>query len=671
MAHARWPPRVDRMNARRRATRLFRQLGAVRLALTFALLILALLVARFSWSVPFLQDAEAILYDLRGALTAARVEQDPRIAMVVYDDDTLALTGKRSPLDRAMLARALARIDTLGAKAIGIDILIDQPQPEDAQLVAAFRAMQTPTFLAYASNASNRDKISYEQQAFLDRFLAQLAPGNVHPASIRLQGERDGVLRRWPDRPAGLAPPLPLALASPGAFAHYTGSIAFRRSADADRELFASIPIQTFASDEIFASPDARALFAQQIAGRYVLIGGHIQDIDLFQTPTTRVSARATWTWGLDAFGEMLAQQLDGLGFAPLSERVVWLAAVMIVLAGSITALGGLPPLATTGALLAELALVAVLPFELHRRLIETYGLPVVGWAGGWTIAFLAVGSAARAVGSEQRRFAQSALGKYLPRDIAAEILRDPDSLSLKGEKREIYVVFTDLEGFTKLSHAIQPEMVATLLNRYLETLSNIVLAHGGTIDKFVGDAVVAFWGAPIARADDAPRAADAAIAMHAAGEVFRSSVPDGLPPIGRTRVGLHYGEAIVGNFGGEGRIQYTALGDSMNTAARLESANKQLGTSVLVSRVAAERAGIGSFRTLGRVRLRGRATALDIAEPGSPSLNAVIDRAQDGDAAARAQIESFAALHPEDAALRNLVYRLGKCGEEGCYVLE
>src|SRR3546814_8108539 len=141
--------------------------------------------------------------------------------------------------------------------------------------------------------------------------------------------------------------------------------------------------------------------------------------------------------------------------------------------------------------------------------------------------------------------------------------MRDPDQLSLHGERRNIYCVFTDLEGFTKLSHAVTPETVARLLNEYLDRLSDIVLDHGGTIDKFVGDAIVAFWGAPLSRADDGERAAAAAIAMSRAGETFRTDMAEGVPPIGMTRVGLHVGDAIVGNFGGEDRIQYTALGDS------------------------------------------------------------------------------------------------------------
>src|SRR3546814_3456113 len=169
--------------------------------------------------------------------------------------------------------------------------------------------------------------------------------------------------------------------------------------------------------------------------------------------------------------------------------------------------------------------------------------------------------------------------------------------------------MFTDMEGFTKLSHAITPEQLSTLLNRYLDLLSDTVLKHGGTIDKFVGDAVAAFWGAPIAREDDADRAAQAAIAMYEAGQEFARSGGDDIPPLGKTRVGLHRGEAVVGNFGGEGRIQYTALGDGMNTAARLDSANKSLKTTILVSRDARELSTLQTLPPLGRNALPGPRT--------------------------------------------------------------
>jgi adenylate cyclase len=125
-----------------------------------------------------------------------------------------------------------------------------------------------------------------------------------------------------------------------------------------------------------------------------------------------------------------------------------------------------------------------------------------------------AAAAAARGVGSEQRQFAQSALGRYLPPEIARAIIKDPDRLKLTGERRTIHALFSDIEGFTTLTHAIEPERTAALLNAYLDRISNVVLEHGGTIDKFVGDSVVAFWGAPLSRETDAENAVRAAIAI-------------------------------------------------------------------------------------------------------------------------------------------------------------
>jgi adenylate cyclase len=672
-----------------------RQIGAVRLLLTVLFLGLALYVARHSWTMLYLQDAEAVLFDFRSALATPAVDQDQRIILIPYDDETLALTGKRSPLDRTVLAKALRRIDSMGAKSIGIDILIDQPQPEDPVLVKAFQGMKTPTFLAYAASDTNADNMTPAQQQFLDDFLKQLAPGNVHPTSIRLQAEADNVVRRWPQRVAGLPPTMPNALdPTNNGFRRFEGSIQFRRAADPTRGVFAKLPIQSFISDDLFAVPEAAAMIADQIKGRHVIIGGHIVDTDLFSTPVGRLgketlggsdqpnnknaSGSIGQTWGMDVFAQMLAQQLDGTMPTPISGTMLWLAAMLAVGAAVLTALSNVRLIWLVPLFLLQLALMGYLPFLLQQRMVDTYGLPMLGWTVAWIIAFTAAGAAARAVGAEQRRFAQGALGKYLPRDIAAEILRNPDGLKLHGEKREIFALFTDLEGFTKLSHAIEPEMVATLLNTYLETLSDVVLAHGGTIDKFVGDAVVAFWGAPISRPDDGERAIKAGWAMYQAGEAFRRNVPDGVPAIGCTRVGVHYGHAIVGNFGGEGRIQYTALGDSMNTAARLESANKQLKSKMLVSQEAAELADIDWLRPLGTVVLRGRATPVEVFEPVPDAdpvalhdYAALVAKAGRRDPEATAALGKMADMHPQDAALRNLVYRLNNLSEGGIFVLD
>ena len=665
-----------------KATRLLaRRIGPLRALLTAAMLAGALLIARYGWTMPFVPSAERALFDLRAAWAAPAAPPDRRVVMVVYNDDTLINTRKRSPVDRGTLARALRAIDTMGAKGIAIDILVDQEQDEDPQLIEALRAMRTPTYLAYAAFDTNKNQIGERQQQFLDTFQRAVATPATKPTSIRLEVDGDNVVRSWPKVRPGLPPLMARALA-PGhpAFADYTGSIRFRKPDSREYGVYDRLPI------DIFAAGVAIPELADRLRGRYVLIGGDITDSDQFETPLRLANggrplndtSEGTTMIGLEVHATILSQLLDDAPFRAIPAWMLWLIAISVVILGGLSSLLAGMWWRVGVALALQAGVAAAAPFVLHKHMIETQDLPVVGSVIGWVIAFVALGGAARAVGSEQRKFAQGALGKYLPRDIANQIIQDPDQLALKGERREIFVVFTDLEGFTALSHAIDAQMVATLLNRYLDVLSDVVLAHGGTIDKFVGDAVVAFWGAPISRAHDGERAARAAYAMWQAGEEFRQTAPPGVPPIGRTRVGLHFGEAIVGNFGGEDRIQYTALGDSMNTAARLEAANKKLKTCVIASREAASRSGLDWWRPMGRIVLRGRSTPVEIYEaaPGLASgeishIQAILERIDQGDTQALVELEAMAAQRTDDAAFANLVSRMKTVKPGGSYELD
>ncbi len=669
-----------------------REAGTQRLMLTGLLLLLALGLARFSWGLPFTDNAERALFDWRSYILAEQVEQDRRVVMVVYNDRTLIDLGKRSPLDRGMLARALRNIDGMGAKAIGIDMLFDQPQAEDEELIATLRAMRTPVSVGYAETATNALDIQYEQQQYLDSFMARLEGSNARPASVTLS-ERDGVTRTWPDFNPGGAPLLgramlqsagePEALTFPG----YDGAIRYRKPALVDVPIFNTTSIDFYANDALMAIPEVRAEAEVPIRGAYVLLGGDIVDYDRALTPFSGINddavageARDVRPPGIEIHAHKIAQMLDGARLPLVSSAYLWAFAVLTMLAAALTALLEARSWRFVPLLVAQLALFVGLPFFLHWRGVDTYGFPAIGPALGWVLAFVAVTSAARAAGAVQRRFAQGALGKYLPQSIADEIIAHPELLQLGGAKREIYVIFSDLEGFTKMSHAIETEMVAKLLNRYLEMLSQVVLDHGGILDKFVGDAVVAFWGAPIARPDDADNAARAGFALWQAGEAFRvevAAMDPNLPKIGKTRVGMHWGEAVVGNFGGENRIQYTALGDSMNTAARLESANKALDSSVMASHEFASRTSLDWWRPMGRVVLRGRARPVDLFEPapdfgGSDrvKLAKAIELVDSNRSAAILALEGLVASNPADKALHNLLSRCRELNEEASYVL-
>jgi adenylate cyclase len=217
--------------------------------------------------------------------------------------------------------------------------------------------------------------------------------------------------------------------------------------------------------------------------------------------------------------------------------------------------------------------------------------------------------------GRRKREVAQ-AFSQYLSPVVVRDLLKEPDKLRLGGETREITVFFSDLQGFSSFSEGMTPQELVAFLNEYLTLMTDTILEHRGVIDKYEGDAIMAFWGAPLADERQAEAACLAAIeqgkALGGLNERFRAQGR----PLLKFRAGLHTGPAVVGNMGSTRRFAYTAMGDTVNLASRLEGANKAFGTSVLVS--GAVRAAVGESivsRRLGRVRVVGRAAAVEVHE--------------------------------------------------------
>lgn len=677
-----------------------RQIGRFQILGYAVLMALCLMAARYSLDLPLTMDAEHVLYDLSANLKPPVATADGKITVVAYDSATLETTHKRSPKDRGMLARALAVIDSMHPKAVGIDMIIDQPQPEDDQLVKTLRSMRTPTWIAYlgdgdkASDCYSGDvALEKWQSDYLNHFFARLAGSNAHKTNVMYCDDTDLVLRRWPtprkDRPLMAQTMIYGAAGGPAVAGplvyHSPRAQAAEASADGSEpahmselsSAYTRIPIQSFgdipADPSLAMTPGSPLyeLLKQQIQGRYVLIGVTVAGEDQFRTPMGQM-------YGIDVHANAINQLMDGKVFRPLPSWGLWATVAGMMLFGAWASLLRLR-FAFLILILTAAAVLFATPTLLQRAGVDTLSFPAFGAFMAWAAGYVIVGAGARSLSSTQRTYAQNALGKYLPKDIALDIIRDPKQLELGGQRVDIYALFTDLEGFTRFTDSVEPELLAKVLNEYLDLLSETVLDYGGTIDKFVGDSVIAFWGAPIARPDDADRAVGAATAMQEAGERFRGMLPPGTPPIGRTRVGLHKSSVIVGNFGGEGRIQYTAFGDAMNTASRLESANKKLKTKALISGEALKGAQDSErYRPMGRITVRGREHPIQVYEPAGAfpaealrRLDASWRRFDAGETAALAEIEALSADFPEDEALKGLVERLRSVGPGGVYRLD
>ncbi len=216
-----------------------------------------------------------------------------------------------------------------------------------------------------------------------------------------------------------------------------------------------------------------------------------------------------------------------------------------------------------------------------------------------------------------QKRFIKSAFQQYLSGEVIDEILVHPDRLQLGGEKRELSLFFSDLEKFSSFSERLDPPTLTALLNDYLSDMTDIIMEEGGTLDKYVGDAIVAFWNAPVEQADHAVRACRAALRCQRKLAERREEFEKRTTAVLKNRIGLNTGPVTVGNLGSRSRFAYTVLGDAANLASRLEGANKAFGTYLMVSEatwVQAKGELIG--REIASIRVVGRKTPVKVFEP-------------------------------------------------------
>lgn len=217
-----------------------------------------------------------------------------------------------------------------------------------------------------------------------------------------------------------------------------------------------------------------------------------------------------------------------------------------------------------------------------------------------------------------EKGFLRNAFSHYLSTEVIKEIVADPSKLKLGGTKRLMTAMFTDIRGFSTVSEKLSPENLVRLLNRYLSGMSDVILDLKGTIDKYEGDAIIAFFGAPVDLPDHAHRACAAAIRMkHLEAELNKQFLADGIAPSPLlTRLGLNTGDMVVGNMGTERKMDYTIIGDAVNLAARLEGVNKQYGTWICVSEDSVAAAGEDFlFRCLDRIRVVGKSQPIRIYE--------------------------------------------------------
>ncbi len=645
---------------------------------------------------PFLGRLESHLVDLRLATLTPAAEERDDVVLVAVTEGTLAQPdlAYRSPVDRGQLALWVEALVRAEPRALVLDMFFDQRTEEekDERLRAVLAGASVPMVVAWGEQETSVEEprrwldrlarlvarqppatgsaggLTEQQAAFQEAFL----PDNVIRAHADLVTDGAGVVRWVPAAKTtgdgGPLPSLAAAAATAAGAAPPPGELEI-----AYRGNYRQHPTYGFRVYEAHMVP---FLPADWFAGRVVIVGAGLPWTDRHRTPFSAAGGAAATLPGALVHSHALAQILDGRS-APRAGLPLALAATLVlVVAGlGIAAIDRSWPLKTVlVALVAAGFLVG--GFALYQRagLMLPLVTPIVGLATayGLTAAYTSRRNLA------QKREIRRAFGHYLAPEVVSQLEEEPERLELGGEERELTYVFTDIAGFTSLSEKLaregRPDTLVELLNEYLDGMCAIILEHRGTIDKFIGDATVSVFNAPEPQTDHAELAVRCALGLDRFAQGFSERQQEAGLEFGITRIGVHTGRAVIGNFGGRKRFDYTAIGDTVNTAARLEGANKYFGTRVAVSGDTVARCTGIEFRPVGEPVLKGRSEQLTVYEPlaeGALEPDAVAgylaayERLQRGDADALGAFRDLAARYPDDRLIAMHLERLER-GESG-----
>lgn len=552
------------------------------------------------------QGVEHVEFDVLSALSAPRAQKLP-IVIVGIDDISMQQMQQPFPWPYAVHAELVEALNRAGAAVTMFDVLFERAgDPGEARFAEALRAAGNVVIAAatrYQETAHGNYWLRTDPAPALAGAAAAVGLANVLASA-------DQVVRQWPEEDDAM-------------WRQVVRQLALRvPNLGADLEPRPARMIRYLGSAQTFTYVSYHNVLAwareddPQLAGlgnALVLVGrasiaasdvGSAQ-LDLFPTPFTRFDKR------LMPGVEIHANLIEGALTETLVDRLplpwVVLSAVALTVLMQLVTRRAPFPWSLLGAVSVGLALAGfgLWLFAAHQRWLPVAPALALG-------AMIFVGQLIVSILRErdQQLAIRNTFALYVPGRVVNELVAHPEKISLGGENRELTVLFTDLAGFTTTSETMEPADLAVLLNEYFTTMGDIVFRHGGTIDKFIGDAIMAFWGAPMDDPEHARHGLLAAADMLAALPALNARLAAlGLPPVGM-RIGLHSGRAVVGNLGSPTRFSYTAMGDTVNLASRLEGANKFFATQLLVSDstvLAASGDDLPPLRPVGRVQVKGK----------------------------------------------------------------
>lgn len=621
-------------------------------------------VALLLYSFGYLNWLENTTWDWRARLFAAPGPASGRICVVMIDQTSLDWVKQNLkvplswPWPRQLYNPILIALKKAGAKAVAIDLIFTEPSFAGVDDDEAFgQSIADAGNVASTLNLSNEQglEISWNPAAKnndfeisgLKEYLAQ-PKGNallkryasfpvkeiasaakiLGSVMIARQGE-DAVIRRavpfhFFDHhfvPAlGLAP---LMMSGPGAAVLSNDRLAissFHAPLDEDGNVIIRYRGKSQTHKAINAAAvlqsglkilegDKPSMDLSVFKDAYVFIGVTAPGFkDLRPTPLQRDYP------GVELHATMLDNMLSGDFIKDVPAVVVMILVMVFAIAAGVSI-----RLLSKGFHDAVAAVMFLsLPFLLGCVFYQSnYWMPVAAPASGLFFAIAGAIVVNYTLEGRQKRYIKNAFQQYLSPAVIERLVQNPEKLALGGEQRELSILFSDIQGFTSISEQLSPADLTALLNDYLTAMTDIILEEGGTIDKYEGDAIIAFWNAPLDVPDHARRAVRAALRCGCKLDELRPAFKVRIGRDVHARIGINTGQVVVGNMGSSQRFDYTFLGDAGNLASRLEGINKQFGTYRMVSEYTLGQLGSEfAVRELSRVRVVGREEPLRVYEP-------------------------------------------------------
>lgn len=654
-----------------RAVHLLQRVGARWLrGLPAALVIAAALVLQLTDS-PFRARLRDLAFDQLQSLAPQAYHDELPVRVVAIDDASLASLGQW-PWPRTVLARMVDQLTALGARVVVFDLVLSEPDrsspeqvaaayPDQPQLQQMLRRLATHDQRLADSMARSRVVLGFPIEPvaasgplpplraqflslggaagdWLPHYSGGLAPlpllgqAAAGSAAISMAPGNDGVLRAVPllyQVHDNLYPGLALEALR---LASGQDKLTLEVTAPALVQVGGITGVALGTQRFLATAPDGRVWlhFRPMNAQRYVsaqdLLTGRV-DARQFKDHLVFIGATAK---GLgDALYSPLGELIPGIeGHVQLTEQLLsgssllrpaWendaLLAVLLltwlVLVWRLARVRSVWSLLLVVGLVAGCLALSGWLFVAHRLVLDPI-FPTLAITALWGVVMVP-----RYLATErEQRWIRHAFSRYVSPNRVRFLQANPQQLALGAVYRECSFVMTDLEGFTPLMEQYAPDKLSSLINDYLEGMIQIVFRHDGTLDRIVGDAVVVVFSAPLVQADHAQRALACALEMDQFAQACSGAQRAQGVPFGRTRIGVNTGRVLVGNFGGKSLLDYRALGDAINTAARLESINKQLGTWVCVSGATVAQCPGFVGRPCGELVLKGKTEAVATYEP-------------------------------------------------------